>query len=638
MSSRFRLCWLLLLLGSLRAEAQIVPDTTVVLPEVQVEDTRERTDPATATARLTALDAADLAAINAHTVADVLEARTGLFIKRYGSGLATLSLRGTGSTHTLILLDGLRLADPQTGQVDLSLLPTVLLKSVEVFHGAASALYGSDALGGVVRLGTLGADGSNQIKLSGGYGAYGERTLGAVVAGGRGQLSGLVSAEINREDGDFAYRNETLFPPQEVRREGADQSVVTLFSRATYHGERQKWSVAGWLNQTERGLPGPGNAPPGGARQWNDHLRLWATHTTRFPWGSLDLNGAVQTTRLRYINPLAATDDTSRTRTLDFDAHANVAASRRWLVASGAALGFDHTDLREGIGQTRVAAFVQGTGDYGRWRFFPALRLDTYTAAGTTTWALAPRLGLNVRPLATAALHLKGSIGRAFRVPTFNERFYQPGGNPNLEPERGWSADAGIHLQTGTTPHRADAELTVFATRLRDRIVWFPSFAGPSVQVWRPANISRVTMQGLEASLRGQTRLAETVSLNGSLTFTHTDARDRSDPAAASYDQPLRYVPEQQLKLHLGTGWRGWHLDLSGRMIARRYIATDGSMALPAYRVVDAQLRYRHALGPVMATLALSVENLFDSDYAIVRFYPMPPRHARLRLTLDFHP
>lgn len=638
MSTRFRLCWLLLFLGPLQAEAQIIPDTTIVLPEVQVEDIRDRADPATATARLTTLDAADLAAVNAHSVADVLEARTGLFIKRYGSGLATLSLRGTGSSHTLLLLDGLRIADPQTGQVDLSLLPTVLLESVEVFHGAASALYGSDALGGVVQFGTLAANESSQVRLSGGYGAYGERTLGAVAAGGRGQWSGLIAAEINQEDGDFVYHKETLFPPQDVQREGADRSLITLFSRATYRGERQKLSVAGWLNQTERGLPGPGNAPPGGARQWDDYLRLWATHTTRLPWGSIDLNGAFQTTRLRYVNPLAATDDTSRTRTFDFGARANLIATPRWLVASGAALGFDHTDLREGIGQTRMAAFVQGRGDYGRWRLFPALRLDAHTMAETTTWALTPRLGLNVQPLTTQAIHLKGSIGRAFRVPTFNERFYEPGGNPDLKPERGWSADAGIHLKTEQMLHRAEAELTIFATRLLDQIVWFPSFVGPSVQVWRPANISRVTTQGFEVSLRGQTHLAHAVALNGSLTFTHTDARDRSDPAAASHNQPLRYVPQQQLKVHLGTGWHGWHLDLSGRFVGRRHITTDGSMALPVYHVVDAQLRSQHVFGPVKATLALGVENLFDSDYAVVRFYPMPPRHARVRLTLDFHP
>lgn len=638
MSTRFRLCWLLLLLGPLRAEAQTVLDTTVVMPEVQVEDTRARTDRATASGRLTTLDATDLAAVNAHSVADVLETRTGLFVKRYGSGLATLSLRGTGSAHTLLLLDGLRMADPQTGQIDLSLLPTVLLESIEVFHGTSSALYGSGALGGVVRLGTLGADGSSRIKLSGGYGAYGDRTLGAVVSGGSGRLSALVSAEVNREDGDFAYLNETLFPPQDVRREGADRSLVTLFSRATYRGERQKLSVAGWLNQTERGLPGPGNAPSGEARQWDDYLRLWATHTTGFPWGSLNLNAAFQTTRLRYVNPLSATDDTSRTRTLDLDARANLVAHRRWLFVSGATLGLDHTDLRGGIDQTRAASFIQGTGEYGRWRVFPALRLDVYITNGETTWALTPRLGLNVQPLATGAVHLKGSIGRAFRMPTFNERFYQPSGNPDLEPERGWSADAGIHAQTGEAHRRLEAEVSVFSTRLHDQIVWFPSLVGPGVQVWRPANISRVVTRGIEASLRGQTLLADAFVLNGSFTFTHTDARDRSNPAAASYNQPLRYVPQQQLKLYLGTGWRGWHLDLSGRLVGHRFIATDGTMALPVYRVVDAQMRYEHTLGPATATLALGVENVLDSDYAIVRFYPMPPRHARVRLTLDFHP
>ncbi|WP_243664067.1 TonB-dependent receptor, partial [Rhodothermus marinus] len=61
----------------------------------------------------------------------MLEARTGLFVKRYGSGgLATLSLRGSGATQTLLLIDGHRVADPQSGLIDLTLLPTVLLSAV----------------------------------------------------------------------------------------------------------------------------------------------------------------------------------------------------------------------------------------------------------------------------------------------------------------------------------------------------------------------------------------------------------------------------------------------------------------------------------------------------------------------------
>ncbi len=627
---------LVLLAAPAVMQAQDAPDTTLVLPEVRVEDVRDREVPGTSAVRVTTLDRAALEATQARTVAEVLEARTGLFVRQYGSGaLATLSLRGTGSAHTLVLLDGLRVADPQTGQVDLSLLPTVLLERVEVFHGAASARFGADGLGGVVRLGTLAAEGRGRVKMAGSAGAYGERRLGVVASGGAARFSGVAAVEVSQANGDFPYLNETLVPAQEVRRDGADRSLVTLFGRATHRAGRQRLSVAGWYNRAERGLPGPGNASPGEARQWDDHLRLWAGYEVRVPRGTLELKGGVQRTTLRYANPASGTDDTARTRSIELDARARLAWSRRWLVGGGGTVTFDHAALRGGVDRTHLAAFLHGTAAYGRWLFYPALRLDAYAGAGASVLALSPRLGVNVQPLAWPGLHLKASTGRAFRAPTFNERFWQPGGNPDLKAERGWSLDGGLHVRFGGDGHFLEAEATAFATRLSDQIVWFPGFVDAAVQVWQPANLRRVVTRGLELSLGGQLGRPGAGMLDGGLTYSYTDARDRSDPAAASYDAPLRYVPPEQLKGHLGAAWRGLRLGLSGRFVGRRYLTTDGSMHLAPYHIVDVHLQARRTLGPVAATLALSIENLLDRDYAVVRFYPMPPRHGRVRLTLD---
>ena len=221
----------------------------------------------------------------------------------------------------------------------------------------------------------------------------------------------------------------------------------------------------------------------------------------------------------------------------------------------------------------------------------------------------------------------------AFRAPTFAERFSRPGGNPDLTPERGWSADLGTHLR-----HRAlDAEVTVFALRNDDQIVWHPSAVSPGVQIWRPANVARVVSRGVEVSLHGHLARGDS-RVEGGLFYTVTDAENRANPAAPAYRQQLRYVPREQLKLHGSLGWRFVRLDVSGRFVSRRFLASDASTWLDPYRVFDAQLRLHRALGTITATLALGVENVFDADYAIIRLYPMPPRHARLRLLLDFHP
>src|SRR5690606_17414352 len=136
-----------------------------------------------------------------------------------------LSLRGTGASQTLVLLDGHRIADPQLGQLDLSLLPTLLLERVEILHGAGSALYGTDGIGGVVDLRTVRAD-EDRLLVASTAGAWGERSLSGLAAVSRGPISGLVAAETQTADGDFAY-----FDPSEgldgatVRRDGADRAL-----------------------------------------------------------------------------------------------------------------------------------------------------------------------------------------------------------------------------------------------------------------------------------------------------------------------------------------------------------------------------------------------------------------------------
>ena len=610
-------------------------DTTVALPEVEVE--AERAATASAAGRITTLGRAAFERTGAETVADILDARTGLSIKQYGSGgLATLSQRGLGSAHTVLLLDGLRIADPQTGQVDLSLLPTVLLDRVEVAYGTASAMHGAEALGGTVRLHTLDAAESARLRLTAGAGAYGARRLGGVVSGGDGRFSGVVAAEVSRADGAFPYRNDALFPPEEVRRTGADRSLATLFGRIVYRPEGRRLAVAAWLNRAERGLPGPGNATPGDARQWDRHARAWAAYEHRLPRGTLDLKASIQQTTLRYANPLAGIDETARPRTVDLDARLRLAVAPRGLAAAGVAAGHDRAALRGGVQQTRLGAFLHATADFGRLLLYPAVRLDAYRTEGITTHALSPRLGLNVR--AARRLRLKASLGRAFRAPTFNERFWQPGGNPALRPERGWSSDAGIHFTAGTAARRVEADVSFFAAHLRDQITWAPAFVDPSVQVWRPGNLRRVVTRGLEATASGAAQATSTLHFDGGLTYTVTDARDRSMPEAASYGAPLRYVPRQQLKLFVGMAWRAFRIDAAGQLVGRRPLTSDGTMHLPAYRVFEVQASVQHRLGPARLVLAFALENAFDARYTVVRRYPMPPRHARLRLTLDVDP
>ncbi|MEM8559183.1 MAG: TonB-dependent receptor [Bacteroidota bacterium] len=638
---------------------QDTPAERDTLAEVTVTATRTPTSPAEAPARVTVFDRADVAATGSVSVADLLDARSGAFLRRYGpGGLASLSLRGTGASQTLVLLDGHRIADPQLGQLDLSLLPAVLFEQVEIAHGPGSALHGTDGLGGVVNLRTGGT--GRQVRLYGETGAWGARTAGLLVRDAATLPNGarfgvLAVADGTVSEGDYEYFDPTRFDNATgttglwLHREDTDEERRSLLARLHLDTERTRSSLGVWHNTAERGLFAFGGTR--GERQWDEHLRVWADHSHRLGAMQMRAGALVQEGRLRFLG--GGVDDTGATRTLSAQASLQRPFAVRlpvqgvWTVTAGGQGTFgqaSHPQLREEASDGSLAAFLSAIGDYGRVRLFPALRYDAVQASdrdsSATLTALSPALGLNVQPLGRVPLFVKASARRAFRAPTFNDRFWGSVGDPALNPERGVSYDAGAAfvlrraLDAGTTgagEFRLDAEATWFASTIRDQIVWRPG----SDFVWRPGNVGRVETRGWELSSAVRyARAGRFVEARGLVTLT--DARDRSDPESSSFDQPLLYVPDTQIKAGLAGGSSALRVDLDVRHTGRRYYTSDGSQSLPPLTVLDVQARSRVAVTQhVAVTLAARVENLADLRYAVVRRYPMPPRHLTLRLVFD---
>lgn len=602
----------LLLIAVLPVRAQ---DTTHVLPGVTVHATRDAAQIA-ATGRALVLDRTALAATAAPTLADLLARRGGVSIKPLGStGLASPSLRGTGASQTLVLLDGFRLNDPQLGQVDLSLLPTALLDRAEVLHGGASAWHGTDALGGVIALTTRAPRGT-RAEVTAEGGAYGLLGASAVAQNGDEARGVLIALAHRQQTGDFPF---SLDGQSSVRRRNADAEQNSVLVRAR-HG---RLHAGLWLTDAERGLPGPAGNAPQRERQYDRSARLWLRADRPIGRGTASAGLALQRGTLRYVNPLLALDETGTTRGLTADAEARQAISAAWLAGAGLTYGYTHAAhpaLAADASEHRAGLFGWAEGQIGRLHAAPSLRLDAYAHRDGVQTALSPRLGvgIDVAPM----LRLMASAARAFRVPTFNDRFWQPGGNPDLRPERGWTYDAGLRFRRGGVA----AEATAFVHHVRDEIVWQPTGA-----VWSPANVGRVQTRGIELS--AEVRWATPGRPHAGVFYTLTDARDCSDPASSAFDQPLRYVPREQARLYGGATLGPFTLDAGLRYTGRRYVRSDGRDPLAPFVVAEVQVRFAASAPGGTLRAGAVLDNAFDHRYSVVQGYPMPPRHFRFHLT-----
>lgn len=610
-------------------------DTTLAtgaLSEIVVTAARLETTLAAAPSRVTVLDGSSLAQTGAQSLADLVDKRSGAFLQRYGpSEMASLSLRGTSSSQSAILLDGRRITPPQIDVFDLTLLPTVLLESVEILHGAASPLYGSDGIGGAVNVRTLQPGAAASWRASASYGAYGERTGSALLSLEEGGFATVGAFEIASAENDFPYLHEASFPAETRRRRNADTERRSAYLSTSYETERHSLRLSTWYDEAERGLPGLATAPSSDERQWDRQFRLWADADRRLERGSLHLRGLLQHTALRYQDTGQDLDQTGRALVggLELEARRPVGAS--WTIGGGAdgAVGQAvHPSLSEDAGERHGALFAYGSGPIGPALLYPALRLDGIgTPGGGRLVALSPRLGVNLPVWSRAGLFAKASAGRTFRSPTLNDRFWQPGGNPDLAPERGWAYDAGLFLERAA----GRVEVSAFLHHVQDQIVW-QAVGGDH---WSPFNLRRVRTSGIEASLHTRRALTTWLEAESGLFYTLTHALDRSDPESSAYNRQLRYVPRESLKAHLSLTAGALTLDLNGQHTGRRYITRDESQHLEPFIVLGAQLRLTRPVGAARVHLGLALENALDADYAVMAHRPMPPRHARLRLTLE---
>ncbi len=602
------LAFLVLLAAAVPLRAQ---DSTRALPGIVVEAARGAAQ-AASTGRAVVLDSAALRQTGAATLADLLARRGGVFVRSYGpGGLASPSLRGAGAAQTLVLLDGFRLADPQLGQVDLSLLPTALLERVEVLHGAASAWHGSDALGGVIALSSRHAE-ARHGTAEAEAGAFGTRGLSLSAGDARSGQRWMAAITHRQSEGDFPFTTAT---GRAVRRNADFEGSGAIVTAGVGRLEGGLWLV-----DAHRGLPGVAGTTTHGERQHDRSARLWLRHRQPLGAGTLTAGVAAQAGTLRYTNPLLGLDETGRTAVVLSEAKWKGAISANWLLGTGVGHGFAqarHPGLRGRAGEHRGHAFGYAEGRVGRLSLAPSLRVDA--AAGQA--ALSPRLGLGY--VLTPALRLVASAGHAFRTPTFNDRFWQPGGNPDLRAERGWTVDAGLRWQHG--PH--SAEVTGYASAVSDQIAWLPGETG----VWSPHNVGRVETRGVEVS--AETALARVPGQPyAGLFYTFTDARDRSEPGAPAYNQPLRYVPREQARLYAGlkVGWLAFDAGL--RYTGRRFVRTDGQAPLAPFGVAELGIRLDVPAPGGRLSAAATLDNALDAHYSVLQGYPMPPRHLRFRL------
>jgi vitamin B12 transporter len=467
--------------------------TPVIVTATRMAQTADET-----LASVTVISRTEIERSQAGSLTELLRGVTGIDIASQGGAgqLSSMFMRGTNPGHVSLLIDGIRMGSVTAGRVSWEFIPLHQVERIEIVRGPNSALYGSDAIGGVIQIFTRRGKGPLQWGAMAGGGRYNTREAALDVSGSAGAnwYSGILS---RLETDGFDARQPTVEFGTPIDEPDADGHTTTsLVLRA---GHR----FPGGTEFEVHGLHAQGNVEFDSSDPYpdeDDFVEQSLGASLRMPLTAfLDITataGRSLDERESFRSGVPGSESRFDSERRSLSVQADYARSDADIISLGLDYHDDHVDSSTPYNETARytrAVFAQYRGERGRHTLLARIRpLDDEQFGSHTTGNLA--WGYQLHP----TTRLVASWGTAYRAPTFNDLYFPdfmgfPTSNPDLDPEESETLEFGAEGRAGGI----DWDLRIFRTQIDNLIVF-------DLASFLPANVNEATIEGLEATLSGE--------------------------------------------------------------------------------------------------------------------------------------
>lgn len=597
-------------------------------------------------------------------ISDAVHRLPGVTLRDYGGagGMKTVSVRGLGSAHTAVVYDGMLLSDAQSGSIDLSRYSTDNLEELSLVIGDNDDIFISAKAAASPATLSLATPGMNlngeklqmtsQIKV-GSFGYVSPFIRGTVRVGERIALGFTGEYTHAKNDYPFDLENGNI-----VTREKRSHNLMN-----SGHGEfNLLWKTRGdgelsakvYYYDNNRQLPGPVllynvDASTGRLHDRNSFGQAVFTSRLGEKWrlrvsGKFNWSGSLYT-EIDKKYPGGRLEQFYWQREAYAGTQLLYEATRAWSFDYSADYSFNSLNSNDDKtdAHPRRNTFLQSLTAkwrYGRIVILGRLVQSNYFNSCRDGFKplvnhnrLSPSVSVSGRLLRSGYLYGRLSYKNIFRMPTFNEAFYNRFGNPYLRPESTDQFNFGLTYQAPAAYWLPQLVITadVYRNIVHDRIVAIPQ----NMFIWSVTNLSSVHVTGADVTLNSTLNVARRHDIVVSGTWSYQRAEidvDESDPV---HGCQVAYIP-----LNSGSGSVGYenpwvNVVVHGRGTSARYMSNSNSpmTRMPGYFEAGATLWRRFALrNGNMIEVRGDLINVFDKQYAVIARYPMPGRSWMLTL------
>ena len=551
---------------------------------------------------------------NENSLTDLLRFNSNIYFKENGYGMvSSASFRGTNAAQTAVIWNGININSQLNGQVDFNTIVSTNYDAIQIRSGGGSVQYGSGAIGGTVHL-------SNNLdfrkhfdqRLELGYGSFNTSQGNYKVNYGNGNFSANAGVAYLGSDNDYRYLNS------ELRNENGAFNNLDINLNLGY--VLSKSDVLKLYHQnfkSEREFSGTLLAPSLSKYETEDYR-------TMLEWGHIDPkfssnlkavhlfekfkyfeNGELDNFTLGQVNTWLIKHRYKR----------KISKRLEFLLITDFSHNLGNGDSFENAGRNAFSATaIISHRPTANLQYALNLRQDVISDFDSP---LVFSGDLSYQPLKW--YQLKVNASKNFRVPTFNDLYWSPGGNLDLEPETSFQLDLGHEFNFSNL----DFRLNTFYIETSDLIQWRPN---TRQGFWNPLNIANTLHYGLEAEI-SFTHNFGNHELEYSVNYSFTETEDVEN------ERRLFYVPLHKANASIAYSYKSLsafyqHLyngevNIIGNTLADFDVANIGI----AYTLKNKK-NWNY-------TADFRINNLYNSYYENVVFRPMPNRNYTLRLILN---
>jgi len=633
-----------------------------MLEELEVSATAGKTETAPNVQRL---NKDQLKALQPEDAGQLLQKFAGVSLKSYGGlgGMKTISVRGIGGSHTGLVVDGFLLQNSQTGQIDLGTIQAENIESISLSIGGTdgqllpvSAYLGGSALSIQTFENRFTIDSSIQVRATAKYGSFGQADGYLSLKYNRKRFFAGVFAKYRRADGTYPYYFENGIYPYSGKRVNNDlQERSGGFSLGFRPGEKTILKLNYQLYDAEKGLPGAVILynPTADQRLNNQSHQLNADFKyigsnlgirTYFSGRYEDL----QYIDSSYLNLQGFLDqkyyNASAQHGVSFQTYKDL---KGFAFLAGVEQNYStlHSSIADFAQPVRYHLKSVAGATYSYKKILLLAQLGQQSVFDHNRGATAPGDKHLFTPYFLVNARESWSVfglprlwaKRTFRMPTFNELYYNQIGNTDLKPEIANQLDLGTTYGFKVRNHRVTFSADAYYNLVENKIVAIPT---KNLFIWSMQNVGLVQILGADVQGTWNYSFRSGLLLDLRLNYTFQDVQDISDRNSPTYGDQLPYLPKHSGNADLLVSFRKSGCSVSSFLTSERFALNENNISnrVAGFQVFDASIFHTFSWKKSQVLrVNFTVKNISDQSYAFVRYYVMPGRNYLISLNYALH-